>query len=122
MICWLSNGERPLRGGGVNITNRLLLGEGGGFDCEIKIWQGGGGRRRNDGFTKKIAQPPPPPPPQLINNDLPLIISNVTAENWKLDTQKKSHVSEKQIYLVPRCLPEYWQVAQLHIKFQPSSL
>ena len=26
-------------GGGVSITNHLLLG--GGVDCEIKIWQGG---------------------------------------------------------------------------------
>ena len=64
MICWLSNGEGPLGGGGrpgVSITNRLLL----GGRLRNKKFCRGGGRQRNDGFTKKI----PPPHLQLINND-----------------------------------------------------
>ena len=69
MICWLSNGEGPLGGRGVSITNRLLFG--GGCRLRNKNLAGGWGRRRNDGFTKKLPSARTPPP-QLINNDRPL--------------------------------------------------
>ena len=52
MICWLSNGEGPLGGGGGGQHYKPSVVE--GVDFEIKIWP------EMTGLPKKIAQPPPP--------------------------------------------------------------
>ena len=46
-------------------------GEGGGVDCEIKMWHGGSPKKKC-----------PAPPPQLINNDRPLKNNRVSPQHF----------------------------------------